>query len=76
MIHCFRMPQLGLTMTEGEVVAWLKAEGDRVERGEPLVTVETDKIANDVEAPLAYGPVQDRAAGLSLSVDTGAVSDE
>ena len=44
------MPQLGLTMTEGSVTTWLKKPGDRVEKGEPLFTVETDKVEMEVES--------------------------
>lgn len=42
------MPQLGLTMTEGTVVRWLKRVGDRVEKNEPLFEVETDKVVQEV----------------------------
>jgi len=45
------MPKLGLTMTEGTIVKWLKAEGDKVVKGEPLIEIETEKIANVVESP-------------------------
>jgi len=45
------MPKLGLTMTEGTVVNWLKNEGDQVEKGEELVEILTEKITNVVEAP-------------------------
>ncbi len=44
------MPQLGLTMTEGSVTAWLKKPGEKVEKGEPLFTVETDKVEMEVES--------------------------
>jgi len=44
------MPKLGLNMTEGTVVQWLKGEGDRVERGEPLFILETDKTTMEAEA--------------------------
>lgn len=44
------MPKLGLTMTEGLVSRWLKAEGDGVKEGEPLFEVETDKLTNTIEA--------------------------
>jgi pyruvate dehydrogenase E2 component (dihydrolipoamide acetyltransferase) len=47
------MPQLGMTMTEGMVVTWLKQPGDPVERGEPLFVVQTDKVDMDVEATAA-----------------------
>ena len=46
-----RMPQLGLTMTEGLIGRWLKREGDPVAKGEPLYEVETDKVVNEVESP-------------------------
>jgi pyruvate dehydrogenase E2 component (dihydrolipoamide acetyltransferase) len=45
------MPVLGLTMEEGAIVEWLKAEGESVARGEPLLTVEMDKGIVEVEAP-------------------------
>jgi pyruvate dehydrogenase E2 component (dihydrolipoamide acetyltransferase) len=45
------MPMLGLTMEEGTVAAWLKQEGDRVEKDEPLLTVEMDKGTQDVPSP-------------------------
>lgn len=44
------MPKLGLTMTEGTVSEWFKAEGDYVEKGEALFSVTTDKLTNDVAA--------------------------
>ena len=48
-----RMPQLSLTMTEGTIGKWLKREGERVARGEPLYEVETDKVINEVESPVS-----------------------
>lgn len=47
----FTMPKLGLTMTEGTVVEWLKREGEEVKKGEPLVVIMTDKANIEVEAP-------------------------
>ena len=47
------MPKLGLTMERGTIGAWLKAEGDDVERGEPLLEVVTDKVTMEVEAQAA-----------------------
>jgi pyruvate dehydrogenase E2 component (dihydrolipoamide acetyltransferase) len=44
------MPQLGLTMEEGSVTGWLKKPGEFVEKGDPLFTVETDKIEMEVES--------------------------
>lgn len=45
------MPKWGLSMTEGRVVSWLVDEGARITVGLPILEVETDKIANAVEAP-------------------------
>jgi hypothetical protein len=45
------MPKWGLSMQEGLINRWLKREGERVEQGEPLLEVETEKITNVVEAP-------------------------
>lgn len=47
------MPKWGLTMKTGTVNEWLRAEGDTVAAGEPLLVVETDKATSDVEAPAA-----------------------
>ena len=44
------MPKLGLNMSEGLLVEWLKKEGDRVERGDPLFIVETDKVTTESDA--------------------------
>lgn len=44
------MPKLGLTMEQGTIGSWLKSVGDRVERGEPLLEVVTDKVTMEVEA--------------------------
>ncbi|WHH57035.1 dihydrolipoamide acetyltransferase family protein [Petroclostridium sp. X23] len=44
------MPKLGLTMTEGTVSNWRKAEGESVTVGEVLFDVETDKLTNEIEA--------------------------
>ena len=47
------MPKLGLTMTEGTVVEWPIAAGAAFARGDVCVVVETDKVANEIEAPEA-----------------------
>lgn len=46
------MPKLGLTMTHGRVTRWLKKEGDRINTGEAVVEIETDKINSEVESPI------------------------
>ena len=45
------LPVLGETMNEGALVEWLKQEGEPVQRGEVLFTVESDKATLEVEAP-------------------------
>ncbi|QDR81606.1 dihydrolipoamide acetyltransferase family protein [Sporomusa termitida] len=45
------MPKLGLSMKEGTVGKWLINEGDPVKKGEALLEVMTDKIANKIDAP-------------------------
>lgn len=44
------MPKLGLTMKEGKVAKWYVGEGIEFKPGDALFAVETDKLANDVEA--------------------------
>ena len=45
------LPKLGFSMTEGEIAEWLVADGDHVNEGDPLFTLEADKSTNEVEAP-------------------------
>lgn len=45
------MPKWGLSMSEGTVVSWLVEEGAQITVGMPILEVESDKIANAVEAP-------------------------
>jgi len=47
--YVIKMPQLSDTMTEGVLVSWEKQPGDRVERGDVVATIETDKAIMDVE---------------------------
>jgi pyruvate dehydrogenase E2 component (dihydrolipoamide acetyltransferase) len=51
MANEFTMPKLGHLMEEGTVVRWLKEPGERVEKGEVLLEVETEKAVLEVEAP-------------------------
>lgn len=50
MAHIAVMPKLGLTMTEGIVSKWRKAEGESVKEGDVLFEVTTDKLTNEVQA--------------------------
>jgi pyruvate dehydrogenase E2 component (dihydrolipoamide acetyltransferase) len=44
------MPALSSTMTEGKIVSWTKSPGDRVEKGDTVLVVESDKADMDVES--------------------------
>ncbi|MBL1174051.1 dihydrolipoamide acetyltransferase family protein [Pantanalinema sp. GBBB05] len=50
MINEVFMPALSSTMTEGKIVSWVKSPGDKVEKGETIVVVESDKADMDVES--------------------------
>jgi len=66
------MPQLGITVAEGTVVAWRKQPGDRVEADEAICDVSTDKVDSDVPAPAA-GRVLELLVAVGTTVDVGTV---
>ena len=45
-----KLPRLGQGMESGTIVRWLKAEGDTVQKSEPLYELDTDKVTQEVEA--------------------------
>jgi pyruvate dehydrogenase E2 component (dihydrolipoamide acetyltransferase) len=45
------LPQLGMGMSEGEIVEWLAREGDHVTRDQPLVSIENEKTVTELPAP-------------------------
>ncbi len=45
------MPRLGLTMVNGKIVEWYKKDGEWVEKGEPLFSIENEKATLDIESP-------------------------
>jgi pyruvate dehydrogenase E2 component (dihydrolipoamide acetyltransferase) len=47
------MPQLGLTMEKGTILQWLRTEGEMVQKGQPVVLIQTEKVEYEVEAPAA-----------------------
>lgn len=49
-MHEVIMPKLGLTMEKGIIEKWHKKEGDKVESGDVLFEVMTDKVSLEVEA--------------------------
>jgi pyruvate dehydrogenase E2 component (dihydrolipoyllysine-residue acetyltransferase) len=64
------MPALEMAQETGRVLRWLKAPGDPVQKGEPIVEIETDKITVEVEAP-ATGILGDVTAGEGDVVPVG-----
>ncbi|RMH29103.1 MAG: dihydrolipoamide succinyltransferase, partial [Planctomycetota bacterium] len=64
------IPELGESVTEGVISAWLKAEGEWAERDEPVLELETDKITTEIPAP-ASGVVH-HGAGEGETVQVGA----
>src|SRR3954452_25413485 len=66
------MPQMGVSVSEGTVVEWKKAVGDRVERDEIICSISTDKIDTDVESPGA-GVLREILVDVGTTVDVGTV---
>jgi pyruvate dehydrogenase E2 component (dihydrolipoamide acetyltransferase) len=55
------MPALELAQETGKIIHWLKRPGDPVQKGEPIVEIETDKVTVELEAP-ASGVLRDVTA--------------
>ena len=66
------MPALGMSQDTGRLLMWLKSEGDTIEKGEPLMEVETDKTTVEVEAP-ATGTLGGVSASAGDDVPVGDV---
>lgn len=52
MITDYVMPKLAMAMNEGTINEWLVADGGRIDKGAPVMVVETEKVSYDVEAPV------------------------
>jgi pyruvate dehydrogenase E2 component (dihydrolipoamide acetyltransferase) len=65
------MPKLSMTMEEGELIAWVKKEGDQVRAGEVICEVNSDKVEMEVESP-ADGTLVRYAAAEGDIVPVGA----
>lgn len=66
MAEVIRMPRMSDTMEEGNIVSWLKNEGDSVEIGETIAEVETDKATMELDSP-------EEGVLLHIEVKEGAV---
>lgn len=71
-IRALTMPKFGLTMKEGKVVKWSAAEGDVLARGDEVADIETDKITNALEAPVA-GVLRRQVAAEGTTLPVGAL---
>ncbi len=65
------MPQMGESIVEGTITKWLKKQGDKVQRDEPLFEISTDKVDAEIPAP-ASGVLQEIkvAEGATVGVNT------
>jgi pyruvate/2-oxoglutarate dehydrogenase complex dihydrolipoamide acyltransferase (E2) component len=66
------MPQLGITVTEGTLVHWRKAPGDRVEPDEAICDVSSDKVDSEIPAPAA-GAIAELLVAAGTTVEVGTV---
>jgi 2-oxoisovalerate dehydrogenase E2 component (dihydrolipoyl transacylase) len=64
------MPQLGESVTEGTIARWLKAEGDEIEKDEPLCEVDTDKVSAELPSPLS-GRIEKLLISEGTTIDVG-----
>ncbi|MDP4539714.1 2-oxoglutarate dehydrogenase complex dihydrolipoyllysine-residue succinyltransferase [Qipengyuania sp. DY56-A-20] len=67
-----QVPTLGESVTEGTIGEWLKKPGDAVAVDEPIVSLETDKVAVEVPSPVA-GVIKELKAEEGDTVEVGAV---
>jgi 2-oxoglutarate dehydrogenase E2 component (dihydrolipoamide succinyltransferase) len=72
MSHEVKVPTLGESVTEGTIAEWLKQPGDPVKVDEPIVSLETDKVAVEVPSPVA-GTIGAHKAAVGDTVEVGAV---
>ena len=66
------MPQLGESIAEGTVIKWLIPPGGMVEKDQPLLEVETEKVALDIPAP-ATGVLREVLVQEGATVPVGTV---
>lgn len=66
------MPKLGANMETGRIAAWTRAVGDKVNRGDVLAAIETDKVTVDMEA-LASGTLVEIVHDAGTDIPVGDV---
>jgi len=70
MVSTVYMPKLGLIMKKGKIINWTKREGERVQKGERLALMETEKVTVAITAP-ASGTLLKIVAPAKSSVPVG-----
>ena len=68
MAHEVVLPQLGLTMTDGNLAEWLVKDGDVIQTGAAIFSLETDKSVQEIESPAAGKIRILKAAGQTYAV--------
>ena len=71
-IRALTMPKYGLTMKEGKIAKWSASVGDSLTRGDEVADIETDKITNALEAPVA-GFLRRQVAEEGTTLPVGAL---
>ena len=66
------MPQMGVSVAEGTIVAWKKAVGDEIQADEPIVEISTDKVETEIPSP-ASGRLAEILVEPGATVDVGTV---
>src|SRR5690242_16800280 len=66
------MPQMGVSVAEGTIVAWRKGVGDHIDADEPIVEISTDKVETEIPSP-ASGQVVEILVEPGQTVDVGTV---
>jgi pyruvate dehydrogenase E2 component (dihydrolipoamide acetyltransferase) len=66
------LPQLGESVTEGIITAWLVEVGDEVDVDQPIVEISTDKVDTEIPSPVA-GTVQELRAEVDDTIEVGQV---
>jgi pyruvate/2-oxoglutarate dehydrogenase complex dihydrolipoamide acyltransferase (E2) component len=65
-----KLPRLSMNMQEGAISEWLKQPGESFKLGEPIYSVETEKVTTEVEAPCA-GTMLEILMPLGENVEVG-----
>src|SRR5207253_7652393 len=64
------MPQVGVSVSEGTIIKWLKEQGEQVEADEPLLEISTDKVDTEVPSP-GSGVLTEILVQEGATVDVG-----